>query len=377
VAGITKKEGSKFWHATYRDHAGRQRCKSTKETNPSKARRIAEDFERFAKRKVPAHRVREAINEIVREHYRTEVPFTTVGTFIEQWLKLKKPEIEQSTYDRYRNSADKFLAFLGDSANGDIAIIRKHRIAEFRNHLLEKVQPQTANLDLRFVKMIFKQAKQDGYVTDSTAEGVDLIRRIHAKARRPFTVEELRQVIAVADPEWQSMTKFGLYTGQRLGDLASLTWGSVELDRGIIRFSVRKTRRVIVIPIAPALRAHIESLKETAELSEGSKPIHPRLSLKPSNQLSNQFTDLLVRIGLRKSPRSHDKTGIGHDVARKPSGLSFHSLRVTATSFLKDAGVPQAVVEELIGHSSAEMSKVYTRVGIEALAKATSALPAL
>jgi hypothetical protein len=73
AAGITKKTGSKFWHATYRDHSGRQRCKSTKETNPSKARRIAEEFERFAKRKVPAHRVREAIDEVVREHYRTEV----------------------------------------------------------------------------------------------------------------------------------------------------------------------------------------------------------------------------------------------------------------------------------------------------------------
>ena len=145
MAGITKKTGSKFWHATYRDHSGRQRCKSTKETNPSKARRIAEEFERFAKRKVPAHRVREAIDEVVREHYRTEVPFATAGTFIEQWLKLKRPELAQSTYDSYRKSADKFLTFLGEGTNGDIGMIRKHRIAEFRNHLLEKVQPQTCN----------------------------------------------------------------------------------------------------------------------------------------------------------------------------------------------------------------------------------------
>ena len=375
MAGITKKQGSKFWHATYRDHTGRQRCKSTKETNPSKARRIAEEFERFARRKVPAHRVREAINEVVREHYRTDVPFTTVGTFIEQWLKLKKPEIEQSTYARYRNSGDKFLAFLGDGANGDIAMIRKHSIAEFRNRLLEKVQPQTANLDLRFIKMIFKQAKQDGYVTESPAEGVELIRRIRTKARRPFTVEELRQVIEAADPEWGSMTKFGLYSGQRLGDLARLTWANIDLDNKppVLRLSTKKTHRCVVIPIAPALLAHILAI----EVGSPGEAIHPRLSRKPSNQLSNEFTDLLVRAGLRQSPRSHDKTGMGHDVARKPSRLSFHSLRVTATSLLKDAGVPQAVVEELIGHSSAEMSKVYTRVGIEALTRATSALPAL
>jgi site-specific recombinase XerD len=59
------------------------------------------------------------------------------------------------------------------------------------------------------------------------------------------------------------------------------------------------------------------------------------------------------------------------------SETSFHCIRITAVSLLKDAGVPQAVVEELIGHSSKAMSQLYTRVGPEALRKATSALPAL
>jgi site-specific recombinase XerD len=44
---------------------------------------------------------------------------------------------------------------------------------------------------------------------------------------------------------------------------------------------------------------------------------------------------------------------------------------------LKDAGVPQAVVQELIGQDSAQMSQQYTHVGIEALQKAAAALPAL
>ena len=33
-------------------------------------------------------------------------------------------------------------------------------------------------------------------------------------------------MVDVADPEWQSMILFGLYTGQRLGDVARLTWVS-------------------------------------------------------------------------------------------------------------------------------------------------------
>ena len=59
------------------------------------------------------------------------------------------------------------------------------------------------------------------------------------------------------------------------------------------------------------------------------------------------------------------------------SGISFHSLRHTAVSLLKDAGIPQATVQELIGHESATMSALYTHVGREALEKAAAALPEL
>jgi integrase len=41
--------------------------------------------------------------------------------------------------------------------------------------------------------------------------------------RRPFTIDELRAVLEVADDEWKSLIKFGLYTGQRLADIAALT----------------------------------------------------------------------------------------------------------------------------------------------------------
>ncbi len=46
---------------------------------------------------------------------------------------------------------------------------------------------------------------------------------------------------------------------------------------------------------------------------------------------------------------------------------SFHSLRHTAVSLLKDGGVPDAVVQALVGHESAAMSHRYTHVGREAL----------
>jgi len=55
--------------------------------------------------------------------------------------------------------------------------------------------------------------------------------------------------------------------------------------------------------------------------------------------------------------------------------LSFHSLRHTAVTQLKEAGIPAAVVMELIGHDSAQMSEHYTHVGQGATGKQAEPLP--
>ena len=46
-------------------------------------------------------------------------------------------------------------------------------------------------------------------------------------------------------------------------------------------------------------------------------------------------------------------------------------------TLMKEAGIPEAVVMELVGHDSEQMSQHYTHVGAEALRKAAAALPKL
>jgi integrase len=61
--------------------------------------------------------------------------------------------------------------------------------------------------------------------------------------QKPFTVDELRSILGAADAEWQSLIKFGLYTGQRLADLAALRWTQIDLERDEIRLATRKTAK--------------------------------------------------------------------------------------------------------------------------------------
>jgi integrase len=76
--------------------------------------------------------------------------------------------------------------------------------------------------------MLFREAKEEGYVIDNPNEFVKRAKiTSRASTRRPFTIAELKSLLEIATPEWQSLIKFGLYTGQRLGDLAWLTWSNI------------------------------------------------------------------------------------------------------------------------------------------------------
>ena len=89
--------------------------------------------------------------------------------------------------------------------------------------------------------------------------------------------------------------------------------------------------------------------------------------------MSRSFGELLVAAGLRSAAAGEVEEGN----ARIKHELSFHSLRHTATSLLKEAGVPQSVVMDYIGHGTASVSHGYTHTGKEALEKAAAAFPVL
>jgi integrase len=190
-------------------------------------------------------------------------------------------------------------------------------------------------------------------------------------------------LVLAHDDEWRSLINFGLYTGQRLGDLARLRWSQIDLERDELRLTTCKTGKRLLLPIAPALHEHLETI---AGNDDPRAPVHPkafeivRAQAGRVVSLSNQFCDILVAAGLRKSPyqsKSHVGRGIGRDGRREGTDISFHSLRHTTVSLVRDAGIPDAVVMALVGHDTVAMSYRYTHVGKEALTNAATKLPDL
>ena len=74
-------------------------------------------------------------------------------------------------------------------------------------------------------------------------------------------------------------------------------------------------------------------------------------------------------------PRGHEKTKQGRSKAREASELSFHSLRHSAVTMLKAAGVSDFIAREIVGHESAAVSRQYTHLTTDDKRAAMQRLP--
>jgi integrase len=305
----------------------------------------------------------------------------SLRAFCQEWLEERGPSVSASTKKFYRKTVEKLLEYFAKRSDQPIAEVTYNDLVNFRNQLAKQVGSSTVNHDLIAVKMIFKDARRLKRITEDPAEFLKPVREFDdpsQEKRRPFTIEELKTLLAAADPEWQSMIKCGLYTGARLGDIAVLRWSNVDLERGELKITARKTRKLILLPIVGPFAAHIENLPSSDDPQEF---LHPRAAeifsrTNRSASLSRLFGDLLEQAGLRSVKVRSTRTATSSDRHRS-NALSFHSLRHTAVSLLKDAGIPQAVVQAVAGHTTEKMSALYTHVGREALERAAVAFPTL
>ncbi|MGH7976264.1 MAG: tyrosine-type recombinase/integrase [Limisphaerales bacterium] len=92
------------------------------------------------------------------------------------------------------------------------------------------------------------------------ASRVTLIQRVRKFERRPFSLPELKRILAGANEEWRGMILFGLYTGQRLGAIALLTWANVDLQQQELMVTTQKTGRRQIIPLAKPLLEYVRNL---------------------------------------------------------------------------------------------------------------------
>jgi integrase len=390
MPSIHKQPGRPYWFCAFsiwnpESLTSRRVFRSTKTRDKKQALEICRAWHKAALKarngKLSVDAAREVIAQGVSDVFTAanveSLPSASIASWGERWVEAKAIETEESTHARYKRVIGRFTDFLGDAkAKRDLATLRENDVARFRDREGKELSRSTANLSVKVLRICLSEAVRQKLLTSNPAAGVKLLKSAKESKRRAFTLLEIKRILKACenDQEWRGLVLFGLYLGQRLGDLARLTWRAVNLENGEIAFTTRKTGRRIVLPLVQPLADYLASLPVS---DNPNAHIFPNAAkYKRTASLSNQFREILVEAGLVEPlARGHKSTGKGRNQAREASEISFHSLRHSAVTMLKAAGVSDFMAREIVGHESAAVSRQYTHLTTDDKRAAMQRLP--
>lgn len=385
VSSVHKQPGRPYYFCAYYSAEGKRLFRSTETKDKRQAEGICKAWQKaeWLKRtgKLNPERAREVIAEGVASAFAAsgdDLPRDTIRGWAERWLQAKELETQTGTYLRYKGILTRFVDGLGAKADKDLSTLSAADIQSFRDKQAKMLSHGSANLSLKILRVWLGAAFRKGFITVNAASQVDRIKHSREEKRRPFTLAEIKKILgSVKGTEWEGMILFACYTGQRLGDLAHLTWQSIDLSKKQLAFVSRKTERRMHLPLAKPLLNYLLSLPSTDDPKAFVFPKSAKIAQKRVGTLSNQFYEILTNVGYA-TVRSCEPTKKGRGAGgarREVSELSFHSLRHSATTMLKAAGVSDVIAREIIGHESEAVSRNYTHFDAEDLREAIEKLP--
>jgi integrase len=388
MPSIHRQPGRPYWFCAFsifnpETRTSRRVFRSTKTSDKKQALEICRAWHKAALKarngKLSVDAAREVIAQGVSDVFTAanieSLPSASIKSWCETWLEAKSIEAEETTHARYKRVIERFIGFLGDAkSERDLATLQAIDVARFRDREVKELSRSTANLGVKVLRVCLGEAVRQELLTMNPAVRVKIIKSTLESRRRPFTLAEIKRILKTCkhDVEWRGLVLFGLYLGQRLGDLAKLTWRAVNFETSEIAFTAHKTGRRIVLPLVQPLVDYLTTLPASDNPNGYIFPNSARH--KRTASLSNQFREILVDAGLVE-PRDYKTTKKGRSHSREASEISFHSLRHSAVTMLKASGLSDVFAREIVGHESAAVSRHYSHLSTDDLRNAMQRLP--
>ena len=150
----------------------------------------------------------------------------------------------------------------------------------------------------------------------------------------------LAQCLASKSTDLYAFVILALCTGMRRGEIASLTWGDVDLSRGFSTLRHTKNGTSRGVPVrGPAL----EALKARSDgHALGKQLVFPGATLTRAVNLTRAWMTALRRAGI--------------------TNFRFHDLRHSAASYLAMNGATTLEIAAVLGHKTLQMTHRYTHL---------------
>ena len=378
MSWLYKRPDSNLWWMGYRVN-GEQVLKSTGQTDKGKAQEMLDKVDAMLALKRANALTREVFEEISGQ----KLPTGTLKAALDTWLAEAEATTGSRTVEKYRAIADRMVNHFRATDEGPLlSNVTREELQDFLNKKRSKVSAATANMDRKCLSVFFRRCRLAMLIRDNPIETIKrfAVSRAEKRVRRPFTVGEMQQLYKKAPNDfWRYMILAGFFTGLRLGDLATMPIGAVDLGNRTINILTRKTGATLHIPIANPLHDLLAKILAERKGCKPTDPIWPehakRYEENGSGWFGQRFYDLmLVKAGIA-GVRSHESGGKSKADKRRVNEVSFHCLRHSYVSTLASLGQNQQIVKALSGHSSDEINDLYTKLPAEVLKPAIALLP--
>jgi len=226
-------------------------------------------------------------------------------------------------------------AILGELAPADIVAIRERTFKLRRRSF--------ANYVLAVLSVLFSFSIERGWAATNPVRQVKKIRRreVDPHANRAWSRDEWLVVIARAPAHLALPLSIARWTGLREGDVLRLPRNA--LDGETIKISTAKRGVKVTLPICETLR---DALKR--------RPSHSAITLC-ANSRGRPWTNDGFRTSLFKLIRALEAEGF------VDPGLTFHGLRTTVATELRELGLGTRVIADVLGQRSEAMAQHYSR----------------
>lgn len=310
----------------------------------------------------------------IRE-YEDSKPALALADGFEAYRKSRaRPDTGAATLNMYESQYNRLVRWAEQNVPNarEMRNFTRSTADAFATYLAGELSPNSFNKYITLFKRMWDVLADEGRITENPWAKIRHI-ALAPHTRRELTVEELARVCGLVTGEMRLLFAVGIYTGLRLGDCATLEWGSIDLARNRIMIIPRKTARhshgkPVKIPLHPTLTAMLAEVppsERTGYLLPETADVYQR----NSSLISSRIQAVFEKAGIRTQTTA--------DGERAKVDVGFHSLRHTFVSLSANAGTPLAVVQAIVGHSTPTMTLHYFHESDTALQSAVAALPSI
>ncbi len=317
------------WFLTIREDGKQKQLRLLKGENTREDRHRAEEI---------------AIQELSARKLDTEIAtahsWITVDHVLDAFLRHSKENHEPATYEWYEWFFSTFQPKFG-----------KIRITQLRKHHIDawvksrKFGPTTVNRGIGAIKRAFAWAVEEEHIPRSP---IAHIRKPQGLVRDRVLSPEERQLIlsSIRDSRFREYVTALTLTGARPGEVRRVAAENVDLERGCWVFlkhkTVKKTGKPRIVYLCP----------EALELTKKLMARNPEGALF-RNTVGMPWSKNAIRLRFKKLRKLHPQL----------KGVISYTYRASFATDALEAGVPDATVAALLGHTQTNtLHRFYARL---------------